>query len=329
MAINQLLSILVICSCGYATLSAAQSVPTAFAQAAKDVLSFPLDTITAYLFEENLSAMKFKPTNGALVTHQLNATKRTLIHCHGYLQSTDDPFVTDLLRGYVTGYDYNVLAIDYRFITYNFYPTSVLLAGAVSGVVGYFVETLVRAGLKEEDLILSGFSLGAQIMGNVARRLPFKVHELLALDPAGPLFNFVGTSVSASDALCVKCVHTDEYYYGTFKPCGHLDFYPNGGSRNQPGCTFLSSVSACSHERATEFTAEAALDPHGFPSIQCDSWADFKIGKCNKSAVIPFGQNAPCSASGKYYLQTNKHKPYARGMAGITYDPSLESPFFL
>ncbi|XP_078046317.1 lipase member H-like [Augochlora pura] len=326
MARSRLFSIFAICCCvfGHASLSAAQGTPTAAEDTIKNILSFPLNAIIVSHYEKDFSVLNFQPNNGAYASKYLNATKKTIIHCHGYLQSTDNPYVKNLIQGYVTGYDYNVLAVDYRFVTFNFYPTSVLLADAVAGVIQAFVEGLVNGGVKQEDLILSGFSLGAQIMAKVARNLPFKIHELLALDPAGPMFDYMGRSVSASDALCVKCVHSDEHYYGTFQPCGHLDFYPNGGSRNQPGCSMMESMAACSHERATQISAEAAQKPDDFPAIQCQSWSQFKHGRCNTSSIIPFGLNAPCNASGKFYLQTNPQKPYGRGKAGIVYDSSLE-----
>ena len=85
---------------------------------------------------------------------------------------------------------------------------------------------------------------------------------LLGLDPAGPLFDSVRTSLDKSDAKFVDVIHSDgaevlagaldtfsklgkEFgklrtistmdSLGTLKQQGHVDFYPNGGL-HQPGC---------------------------------------------------------------------------------------------
>lgn len=61
----------------------------------------------------------------------------------------------------------------------------------------------------------------------------------LALDPAQVLFQSAGPSdmLEASDADDVEVVHTSGGYLGFQRALGHRDFYPNGGSWPQPGCT--------------------------------------------------------------------------------------------
>lgn len=43
------------------------------------------------------------------------------------------------------------------------------------------------------------------------------------------------------DARFVDVIHTDIQVYGYTHPCGHIDFYPNGGT-NQPGCSDQSNA---------------------------------------------------------------------------------------
>lgn len=68
------------------------------------------------------------------------------------------------------------------------------------------------------------------------------IYELIALDPAGPLFDFVYTrnqteSLDSSDAQFVDVIHTAGTTFGVMRPIGHADFYPNYGTAPQPGCT--------------------------------------------------------------------------------------------
>lgn len=62
----------------------------------------------------------------------------------------------------------------------------------------------------------------------------------LGLDPAGPYFTKnikPDVRLDPSDALYVDVIHTDAGKLGTTTKGGHIDFFPNGGSR-QPGCVF-------------------------------------------------------------------------------------------
>ncbi|XP_078046316.1 lipase member H-like [Augochlora pura] len=268
----------------------------------------------------------------------MDLEKETLIHIHGYLQSTDTVDVVHLIQGYLVGTNYNVLAVDYRNITYLAYYQSVLLVNPVATVLVQSINDMVVGGMNETKLILSGFSLGSQVCGSIGRKLPFKLPKIIAGDPAALGFYFLEPSISASDALCVQCIHTDMGNYGHSGPCGHLDFYPNGGVRQQPGCQcnivihdrktpqclFQELISACSHKRADEYMAEAARNADAFPSVECNSWDDFKDGNCDRNVTIPMGYAAPCSVAGKFYLQTNSKSPFSRGRNGTVYDRSIE-----
>ena len=61
----------------------------------------------------------------------------------------------------------------------------------------------------------------------------------LGLDPALPLFTLGNKDarLDKHDARHVEVIHTCGGYLGFASPLGHIDFYPNGGTR-QPGCGF-------------------------------------------------------------------------------------------
>ncbi len=64
-------------------------------------------------------------------------------------------------------------------------------------------------------------------------------------------------------------------------PCGHVDFYPNGGKK-QPGCPGLSSIIkdlysnvyeiSCNHKRAVEFFSESINSPCKHLAYPCYSF---------------------------------------------------------
>ena len=58
------------------------------------------------------------------------------------------------------------------------------------------------------------------------------------LDPAGPFFSEddVDERLNPDSANFVDVIHTCSRYLGLSAAMGHVDFYPNGGVRKQPGC---------------------------------------------------------------------------------------------
>lgn len=65
----------------------------------------------------------------------------------------------------------------------------------------------------------------------------------VGLDPAGPAFDSrpLPAGLNPTCADLVDVIHTNGprflvFGLGSLRPVGHIDFYPNGGSKN-PGCT--------------------------------------------------------------------------------------------
>lgn len=153
---------------------------------------------------------------------------------------------------------HNVIAADWSVISKQNYVKVSLSARTVGETLARGIEQMVKAGLPWQKLHLVGHSMGAQICGYIGRSLKFDVPRitgiiiiktyndillkfwcwwimmclfLIALDPAGPLFQLVLDNLTNRDATFVDIIHTDMGFYGNAKETGTVDFYPNDGTR--------------------------------------------------------------------------------------------------
>ena len=90
------------------------------------------------------------------------------------------------------------------------------------------------------DTYCIGHSIGAHLCGfygKMMKRLKREVEKILALDPAGPIFDkHKGVyKLQSSDANFVEVWHSNTHRLGYQKTLGHVDIYINGGF-NQPNC---------------------------------------------------------------------------------------------
>nr|CAD7256756.1 unnamed protein product [Timema shepardi] len=154
--------------------------------------------------------------------------------------------------------------------------------------------------------------------------IPPIVCFLAGLDPAYPEYgrrNALGR-LNTLDAEFVDVIHTDSGQLGFPNPIGHIDFFPNGGRRTQPGCDMVTllkrgvyeEILACGHMRAWKYYAESVNNEMGFPAVQCKNWLNYKSGMCiasrGKTAFMGFA--ASKHSRGKYYLATNSQPPFAK-----------------
>ena len=58
------------------------------------------------------------------------------------------------------------------------------------------------------------------------------------MDAAYPMFGNAEPEghLDAGDAILVDAIHTDSGLFGFKDPYAHVDFYPNNGTKPQPGC---------------------------------------------------------------------------------------------
>jgi pancreatic triacylglycerol lipase len=135
----------------------------------------------------------------------------------------------------------------------------------------------------------------------------------MALDPAGPLFNFddPDNRVAATDGVYVEVIHTNIDRLGFDQPIGQADFFPNFG-RVMPGCE-SDLTGQCSHSRSHLFYAESIN--MAFTSQECTSFTDIANGRCTPTGRTASmgGPNGNIGLTGNYYLATNADTPFSMG----------------
>lgn len=87
--------------------------------------------------------------------------------------------VFETVADYLHGFTYNIIAVDYRNVSSAFYPTAVLLSNDVAKVIANSIIDMRNAGVREEQFLLTGFSLGGQIVGAIGRNLNFTLREVI------------------------------------------------------------------------------------------------------------------------------------------------------
>ncbi|RNA22544.1 pancreatic triacylglycerol lipase [Brachionus plicatilis] len=231
-------------------------------------------------------------------------------------------------------YDVNVIVVEWG---EGARPPNYFSAAANTKKVGEKMADFINeAGLDGSKIHCIGHSLGAHICGFASKIK--RIARISGMDPAGPLFvrEPVDSRLDKSDADFVDVIHTDSEL-GIQKPIGHLDFYPNGGKK-QNGCILrandlinakgneekfkviqvrieakgdVGGFLSCSHSKSHQLYAESISMCH-FKAVKCSNYVDFlkKVCSCEKNCV-QMGYNAKKSDSeGKYFLKTGDSSPH-------------------
>ncbi|XP_071872354.1 pancreatic triacylglycerol lipase-like isoform X1 [Bombus fervidus] len=274
-----------------------------------------VNTIFIRLFKRDgsyLDANVLNKTELVILGRHLQKNKNTAFFIHGYTESINSNDVIVVTNAYLQATHDNVLAVDYQRIAGHFYPIGVSMMEVVAKVVGNALNILASSGMNTKTLHVIGHSLGAQIAGILPENIDFRLSRITGLDPAGPLFYILNQRLTSEDADFVDIIHTDAGFYGITLHSGHVDFYPNGGHRPQPGCTLinipLSAADFCSHQRSYLFYSESVRNHRAF------------IGKCQEnctSDLVPMGFITPRNTRGVYSLTTNAESPFGKGTKGV------------
>ena len=131
----------------------------------------------------------------------------------------------------------------------NWYGIAAANTWPVGNLVAYVNDAIAKVNpSKVIHTFCIGQSLGSHVCGFFGKmqthlRPKTKIHKIIALDPAGPIYEYKDHSdnlrLNKNDAAIVEVFHTNTLAMGYSDPIGDVDFYINGG-RFQPGCNKAS-----------------------------------------------------------------------------------------
>ncbi|XP_011313672.1 pancreatic lipase-related protein 2 [Fopius arisanus] len=262
-----------------------------------------------------------------LIPH-FDINKKTVFYIHGFSESVNSSSVMTIVSAYLKRDDHNVVAIDWSELAAGNYMEVISHVEEVGNSISRGINELVKGGISPLRIHVVGHSMGAHVAGNVGRKIGFLLPRITGLDPAGPFFNFFNERLTRSDAKLVDIIHTDAGFYGIARPSGTVEFWPNGGTRLQPGCPSNSRVYTkedfCSHHRSYVYYAESLLNENAFLSTECSSESGtFERNGNGKS--IPMGYATPPDTIGSYCLVTGTKEPFGLAAKGELQAPDPTS----
>ncbi|XP_050315533.1 phospholipase A1-like [Anthonomus grandis grandis] len=297
----------------------------------RDIQNNPVteDKVTFYLYTSE-NPEEFTAIDKDNLERFRNTTNEIVFLIHGWTNSRDSPWLNDMKNAFlIRNKDCYVIIVDWQEPANQFYYVSSINTYDVSKFITNLLTNLYKNyGVDKKQFLLVGHSLGGQITGFVGKLFKKATLEtlprIIALDPAGPLFTSrpVDKRLNKNDADVVEVIHTDGGTFGFDDACGTIDFFVNGGS-SQPGCKKIDLADPlgsfkdplmCDHQRAYAYFIEALLNPTDLVAQKCSNWAQFKVNYCDKETV-PLG-DLNTTLTGRFYLETNKEKPYTRKTGG-------------
>ncbi|XP_075554061.1 lipase member I-like [Dermacentor variabilis] len=271
---------------------------------------------------------------------QIDLQKPLFCLIHGFTFNGKLEWMDEMRMALMKKVDCNVIIVtwvngarvpDYPAAAANSAMPGVLLSKVLQDMVA-----TSNGKLKAKNIHVIGFSLGAQAAGFCGRHFynakQEKLGRITGLDPAGPLFDIAKAALSKDDAAFVDVIHTNagklfDMKLGIMGPIGHVDFYPNGGSK-QPGCDGLDV--GCSHKRARKLFLASITSQCAFAAYPCGSdwlrlvdYQDASDWWCYQE----MGYNSVHQLGrGNFYLMTTAEPPYCvKKPSDIYGDPRFDT----
>lgn len=204
------------------------------------------------------------------------------------------------------------LALSYELSVRHVYYIGKQLAEMLAG--------LHKGGISATNIHCIGHSLGSQILGHVGEKFTQatgkKISRITALDPAGPCFSNSKTEeqIRAGVADYVEVYHCNAGSLGTSSILADIDFFvnkgnaqPNCGTPLIPGIVDSSKAAKCNHKTCVTMWTASVAHPDWYTAYQCNSYNDFKAGRCFQNARTTAGFWNPGKAKGIYYFSTKEY----------------------
>ncbi|KAH8417469.1 hypothetical protein KR222_000502, partial [Zaprionus bogoriensis] len=231
------------------------------------------------------------PKEAHLITYEKASVENSHFHVerptkfviHGWKGSYKDSMNKKITQAWLSRGEFNIIVVDWAASRTENYVSAAKAVGSAGAKVGEMIDHLHRKfGMPLHDLEIIGHSLGAHVAGFAGKRVAEegdKLHAIIGLDPAMPLFswNKPEKRLSSTDANYVESIQTNGGKLGFVKPIGKGTFYPNGGKR-QPGCgDDLDGM--CAHTRSVTYYVEA-VELDNFGSIKCSDYEAALAKEC-------------------------------------------------
>lgn len=241
-----------------------------------------------YSQHPNLTVVKVNDTQNII-----DPTKKIGFLIHGWIDSANRTWIREAASEWTKYQDINVFIVDWsRLANYEYTIAANTHTRSVGAYVAVFINYLTTLGIKLDDIIITGHSLGGQIAGFAGAALNGKIGQIIALDPAGPLFTFPlinshENRLDKSDAQFVQVIHTSGGLLGVYYETGHVDFYPNDGIAPQIGC-FVPLLTdsptpdfiSCSHFKANSYFIQSLNPAINCKASKCSSFGSWFLRAC-------------------------------------------------
>lgn len=114
--------------------------------------------------------------------------------------------------------------------------------------------------------------------------------RITGLDAAYPLYMNTGSEghLARTDATFVDVIHTDGGILGFPDPLGHVDFYPNGGKPEQPGCNLENAFQRSLSRFINQYSKK-----NPFFLAQTSDASVFCFSSQSRAAIIARGCSTP------------------------------------
>ncbi|XP_044743127.1 pancreatic lipase-related protein 2-like isoform X2 [Chrysoperla carnea] len=244
-----------------------------------------------------------------------NPLRKTVMFIPGDETTLDNPNVRPLLESYINSKQYNVIHMDaYKYTSENAPGLMGEILHWLGDLYASILSTLIKLGLRVDDIQLVGHSYGASIAYLVAKQTTPKLPLLVGLDPV--FYDYFQKGYA--DYTIV--LHSNIGQIGThFYNSADSNLIANDGTI-QPKCTDrnvfeiesdeeLAKVIRCSHVAAAGYWAGMIENPELFFGVQCNAT------DCNYAYIVQLGPNL--RKPGQFYFKTSKNAPYGLGLDGV------------